>query len=502
MAAARYWRLVGAETIGYQVDLELAEIALYDSASRVDGLASLSSTYSPVSGALSDLSDVNVATGPRFDGVAVAAPGFALRWDFGIGNAYDITEVRFGAKSDQIADRFIYAFMLQMSSDGIDWATVSAVAGCTSPGAGNYLTVPVGDPYIEYVTLLLHGEGSNGSTVFADSSRNPKAFAAGGNAQISTAQSKFGSSAIYFDGTGDYLVLAHTDELGFGASDFTIDGFVYPISLVSAPILFLHRPEPGFTFGIIFSIDASGYLKLQAGESGTSNGWEINLTASTQPIAVNQWTHVAVSRNGSSWKGYVNGVEVFSATASFTIFDIKGADSRAFPIYIGAIEGGGSNSLNGYLDDFRVTKGIGRYAAAFTPTSKAFTNWPAGLVTTVKPLSRAESLRVGYDTAGSSVVLVKTPGGLLADQEDFGAFRIVGTVKEKALPTNIPLRRRVRLHREIDGRLIRETWSDAVTGNYSFENIRGDARYTIISFDYTNNYRAVIADNVAPEIMP
>lgn len=88
------------------------------------------------------------------------------------------------------------------------------------------------------------------------------------------------------------------------------------------------------------------------------------------------------------------------------------------------------------------------------------------------------------------------------DQEDWGLSRIVGTVKEKSTPTNTPLRRRVRLHYEKSGRMVRETWSDAATGAYSFDNIRGDQTYFVVSFDHTLNYRAVIADNLAPEAMP
>ena len=51
-----------------------------------------------------------------------------------------------------------------------------------------------------------------------------------------------------------------------------------------------------------------------------------------------------------------------------------------------------------------------------------------------------------------------------------GPGRITGTVEEKATP-NLPLRRRVRLHRDVDGLCVRETWSDAATGAYAFTDI-------------------------------
>ena len=50
--------------------------------------------------------------------------------------------------------------------------------------------------------------------------------------------------------------------------------------------------------------------------------------------------------------------------------------------------------------------------------------------------------------------------------------------------------------------LIREVWSDATTGAYSFPWINETWRYTVITYDYEHNYRAVIADNILPELMP
>ena len=82
-----------------------------------------------------------------------------------------------------------------------------------------------------------------------------------------------------------------------------------------------------------------------------------------------------------------------------------------------------------------------------------------------------------------------------------GVGVITGTVEEKATP-NIPLRRRVRLHRDVDGMMVRETWSHATTGAYTFTDINPAYTYHAIAFDYARNYRAVIADNLTPEVAP
>lgn len=87
------------------------------------------------------------------------------------------------------------------------------------------------------------------------------------------------------------------------------------------------------------------------------------------------------------------------------------------------------------------------------------------------------------------------------DLEDGGQHRIVGTVKVKGSP-NVPVHRRVVLINERSRRIVRETWSDPVTGAYAFEGIRGDVAYTTLAYDYTGNYRGVLADNLTAERMP
>lgn len=82
-----------------------------------------------------------------------------------------------------------------------------------------------------------------------------------------------------------------------------------------------------------------------------------------------------------------------------------------------------------------------------------------------------------------------------------GGGRVAGTVKEKNLPVNTPLRRRVQLIDEGTRLLVRELWSDALTGAYSFDYVDPTRKYTVLAYDYAQNYRAVLADNITPEII-
>lgn len=80
-----------------------------------------------------------------------------------------------------------------------------------------------------------------------------------------------------------------------------------------------------------------------------------------------------------------------------------------------------------------------------------------------------------------------------------GAGRITGSIK---ITPNLPIHRRLRLFHEATGILIAEAWSDATTGAYSFTHLDPTQTYTVVGFDYTQAYRAVIADRVVPELMP
>jgi hypothetical protein len=80
-----------------------------------------------------------------------------------------------------------------------------------------------------------------------------------------------------------------------------------------------------------------------------------------------------------------------------------------------------------------------------------------------------------------------------------GVGRITGTVKYSPAQ---PVHRKVRLLDDASGALIRETWSDATTGAYTFAQIDPTRTYTVLAYDYTGAFRAVVADRIKPELLP
>lgn len=86
---------------------------------------------------------------------------------------------------------------------------------------------------------------------------------------------------------------------------------------------------------------------------------------------------------------------------------------------------------------------------------------------------------------------------LISGTFDGGEFQIVGTTKNTGAPPT-PVRRRVRLHEQSSGRIVRETWSDATTGAYSFTGLR-KTLYYVTGFDHTGQYGGVIETDVIPD---
>jgi hypothetical protein len=176
-----------------------------------------------------------------------------------------------------------------------------------------------------------------------------------GNAQISTTQSKFGGSSMYFDGTGDGLVGRSTQLASFGTGDFTVEGWVYLTSITGAD-RYLFTTGNGIDNSLRLYLDSTGKVAV-------FTSFTLVLT-STNPLVVNTWTHVAVCRYNGTLAVYINGVQ--NGTASYsTAINCNGN------ISVGSDNNGGS-SMIGYLDDMRVTKGIARYTSNFTPPTTAF----------------------------------------------------------------------------------------------------------------------------------
>jgi hypothetical protein len=215
------------------------------------------------------------------------------------------------------------------------------------------------DPNFADVSLLLHGDGTNGSTTITDNSPSPKTVTANGNAQISTAQSKFGGASIAFDGTGDALTITGSTLLDFGLGDFTVECWIYLANTTQTKVIIRGSANNSFFFrvGQSFNGNVNG---LGIARSNIADSDRCSFTFSSL-----QWYHIAVSRTGSVIRFFVDGTQQTTTNAADGSFTYAGAST----VTMGSSF---QEDFNGYIDDFRITKGVARYTANFTPPTAAF----------------------------------------------------------------------------------------------------------------------------------
>lgn len=217
-----------------------------------------------------------------------------------------------------------------------------------------------------FTKLLLHMNGTNGSSIFTDSSSLATSITRNGSAIISTGQSKFGgASGLFTPATSDYLSFTDTSNYQVGAGDFTIDFWFNTTSLALG------------TQTIISDLNAVGSnTSIQVDFDHVNSPDSLRCTLSFTDLtsleidygttlSTGTWYHCAVVRNGANVNLYVNGVS-------------GGGTGNAASKTVKANQNGGSWSIgragsytgnlffSGNIDEFRFSKGIARWTSNFS----------------------------------------------------------------------------------------------------------------------------------------
>lgn len=215
------------------------------------------------------------------------------------------------------------------------------------------------DSLFDKVSLMVHGNGTNGSTTIPDSSTTTKTLTAVADAKISTAQSKFNGSSIIFDGTGDQITIPTHANFGFGSDSWCVESWIYP---TSSPICSIFDTR---------SSGQTGANRFTVGLEATTRTLfcQVNSTvhgnSGTAP-ASSVWSHIAVTYDGTTLRGFVNGSNVWSATVSLS-FD------STMPLSIGNTWDASAGYI-GHMGEIRITKGQARYTSGFTVRNSPFPN--------------------------------------------------------------------------------------------------------------------------------
>ena len=176
-----------------------------------------------------------------------------------------------------------------------------------------------------------------------------------GDTTTSTSQTKYASSSVYFDGTGDYINVADYEPQGNG--DFTWEAWIYASSANDSPVWESRYP----------SDQANGFTVTAFSSTVIRVFTSSLLVSATVSNYLNSWTHVAFTKSGTTNRLFINGTLEATATASNNFTNTSAL--------IGAGRYSSSTNIthyfDGYIEDVRVTNSLARYTADFTPPTAA-----------------------------------------------------------------------------------------------------------------------------------
>lgn len=464
MAAHRYWRVKGLDSRG-STGLDITEFHLLAAGVRVDASATLTSNYAPASGSLANLKDDNTSTGATWPAAQVST--LVLSWDFGGGGDQDVNDVRIGAAD--LIGKWIKGFRLEYSDNATTWTVHTWNT----------------NPLLGILGLSPAWPGARTKTISRPRLFNwrDRLFAGGGS--VSADGSTYESRAV---------VLVER-VLGYSPHSSGVRQLEFTYTPVTTPAI----------FGVVIGSDPASN---PVGYNGLNNGWGIvpnngfKAYNSAQTAFTSGWT-----------TGQVVGVVVNFTAGSISVY----AD--------GVLKGGGPMFTG-------ITPSAALYPAAYLqPNSQSSVTlktsgfaFPIAGATAWDDQSLIAQIEFGDNPilvfgesapASSGYAPLSTYGSLFHSDMQTALLRktmfsrvtsvdngrISGTVKEDGSP-DIPVRRHVILLREPDLLPVRDTWSNPVTGAYSFDYVDETYKYLVFALDYEHDFRAVIADNLTPDLIP
>ena len=218
-----------------------------------------------------------------------------------------------------------------------------------------------GDASYPSVSLLLHCDGTNGSTTVTDNSPSPNTVTAVNGAAISTARNQFGGASLLLDGTNDYLTVgeaADSKYLHDGSTDYAIEGWIY-WSGGSSDLTILSTAAASADTGMLLQVLGTDSRKLDVQIFRGASGNSLRATSSSG-VTAGTWTYFKFSYTKTT-RAYAFRIGSSAAgSGSMTVTGTWSASSSSNPSYVLAIGRYQHSSPGGYLnanlDELRITK--------------------------------------------------------------------------------------------------------------------------------------------------
>jgi len=254
-----------------------------------------------------------------------------------------------------------------------------------------------------YSKLLLHMDGADNGTTFTDEAGNT--VTSYGNTCTKTAQKAFGTASAYFDGNGDYLVSPANDDFAFGTGEFTVDFWIRFATVATVGEFLRMATATDWNYGRFVIYYQMG--SLQAVASGGANP-----TVASWTPTVNTWYHMAITRDSlSKQRIFINGVKLAETTCT------NNYSQSGF-----TLSNGYSNRyFNGYMDEIRISKGVARWTANFTPPTE-----PYGAAVVIPEGGSTAIVYISVQGAGTKIVSGGSTAAITVSAQASGQSAVIG----------------------------------------------------------------------------
>jgi len=315
---------------------------------------------------------------------------------------------------------------LSLSSTGLLSGTVTGISGTTVytftvNAVDTYnqntiqtfsITISVGDTYFPYTSLLLSAStnsanttGTSNANTVIDSSYNYNNITRAGNPGQGSFNPFGANWSNYFNGSTDYLTTPANTAFAFGTGDFTIECWVYTNSSATQRIVSAGNAGGTPYDFVLVNTGSNVYVDFYDGTTDNTTG--------SNYVTQNQWVHLAVTRQGTALKLFINGVVSGSATNSVNL-------TAAGTLTIGRYSQAASGYFSGYISNLRMIKGTALYTAAFTPPTA-----PLSVVANTVLLTSQSNRFVDNSTANTGSGFTVSPSGNTSIQR-FNPFGVNG----------------------------------------------------------------------------
>lgn len=244
--------------------------------------------------------------------------------------------------------------------------------------------------------LLIHGDNR-----LDDAATNKTVT--NNSVQLVSSPNKFGNGSMSFNGTNSFISVPTSTDFDFGSGDFTIDFWVNNnidihnnIQVITNPAGYFGRYQDDNNYIALNDyVTGLGFIELFVVTGGVTIA---DYVFHSGLYVKNTWNHIAIVRSTVTAIGFLNGV--VQAKDENVPFGAQTIGALTAPLTIGktTVFPPPTEFFNGFIQEFRVSKGIARWTSNFTPPTKQYS--PLAVGGTLNPVKIKNLHVISGGTAG------------------------------------------------------------------------------------------------------